>query len=84
MNKYNILKFVFIGLIAGLLLGYFFFYQEDSNARREYGPSGLPSNCKALIYEIEADYYLYEKHSHEDLLKSLFRNCGETGHLWDE
>lgn len=84
MIRLTKLKFVGLGLIAGLMFGYFSFYEEDSNAKREYGASGLPSNCRALIYEIEADYYLYEEHSHEDLLQSLFRNCGETGHLWKE
>ena len=84
MTKVTKLQFVGLGLIAGLVLGYFSYSEDDPNAQREYGPSGLPANCRALIYEIEADYYLYEEHSHEDLLKSLFRNCGETGHLWEK
>jgi hypothetical protein len=77
------LKFVAIGIAIGLFFGYFLFHSEDPNAERVYGPSGLPSNCRALIYELEADYYLHEEYTHEELLMSLFRNCGETGHLWD-
>lgn len=65
----------------GLVIGYFVFHEKDSNADREYN-DGLPSNCRALIYESEFDYRISKKYTQEELLISIFRNCGETGVLW--
>ncbi len=74
-------KFILV-LIVGILIGYSL--KENPNVKREYGENGFASNCRALIYENEKKYYFDDKVNNEDLLKSIFRNCGETGHLWKD
>lgn len=76
----KIVKIILV-FIIGVMLGYYM--KENPNAKREYGESGFASNCRALIYENEEKYYFDDEVSNEDLLKSIFRNCGETGHLWE-
>lgn len=76
----KILKYIFV-LLIGILIGYLLF-KNNSNSVREYNESGDPKNCRALIYENEFDFHITKKYTHEDLLKSIFRNCGETGSLW--
>lgn len=71
-------------LIFGIIIGYFLFHKEDSNARSEYSSDGLPKNCRALIYESEADFHIYKKFSNEELLQSIFRNCGEKRKFMEE
>jgi hypothetical protein len=71
-------------LIIGLIVGYFLFYKDDSNAIPKYDDSGLPKNCRALILKNEEDFYIDKKFTYEDLLKSIFRNCGQAGSLWEK
>lgn len=53
----------------------------DPNSKLEYGETGLPKNCRAIIKEnIEA--WRNNQYSAEEVLTSIDRNCGEYGYSW--
>ncbi|HUT22198.1 MAG TPA: hypothetical protein VMX18_02175 [Candidatus Bipolaricaulota bacterium] len=78
----KILKIIGVFMI-GIIIGYFIFHKEDSNANLEYGQTGAPKNCKAIIYENYFAYKISEKITAEDALTSIYRNCGENGPAWE-
>lgn len=78
----KILPIVVAGLV-GVFIGYLAFYTNDPNAKLEYGDTGAPKNCRAIIKE-NVDSYKLGKYSAEDVLSSIDRNCGEFGYSWEE
>lgn len=57
-------------------------YQKDPNAEPQFGETGLPANCRALISIAIAGWRAHD-YSAEDTFASLERNCGAAGYLWD-
>jgi len=70
-------------IIIGLILGYFFFNQEDPNNKLTYGQYGDPKNCRAIIKSNYEGWYL-EKYTAEGALDSINRNCGQFGYAWNK
>jgi hypothetical protein len=82
MLKHDLIKKLIL-IIFGVVIGYFVFYSEDSNANLEYGDSGFPKNCRAIIYE-NYKQHTFEQLSAKDALDSIYRNCGENGYSWEK
>lgn len=53
----------------------------DPNASPTYGKTGLPKNCRAII-QANVEGWRTGKHSSDDAMASIERNCGENGHSW--
>ncbi len=70
-----------IGLIIGFVIAYIAFHNKDSNARLEYGATGFPKNCRAIIKANYEGWYLKE-YTADEALGSINRNCGEFGSSW--
>lgn len=64
-------------LVAALLLA----ACGDKNAKLEYGDSGYPSNCRALI-KANIDGWRSGEYKADEALNSIDRNCGENGSTW--
>lgn len=71
-----------LGITIGITIGWFSFGSHSAGLELEY-KNGYPSNCRTLIYESQFDYTIRNKYSAEDILTSIFRNCGDNGILWD-
>lgn len=56
---------------------------NDSNAQLEYGESGYPKNCRAII-TANMDGYHAGIYTAEEALGSIDRNCGAEGYSWEE
>lgn len=54
----------------------------DPNAALAYSPQGYPKNCRALI-KANVDGWQAKQYSANDILKSIDRNCGQYGQLWE-
>ena len=59
----------------------------DKNSEPQYGDSGFPSNCRALISAAIDDWNKSSGTPEEfavmrGSLESIDRNCGKSGHLW--
>lgn len=54
---------------------------RDGNSSLEYGESGFPKNCRALI-KANIDGWHSGEFKAEDALSSIDRNCGEFGITW--
>lgn len=67
--------------LLGIGLGYFWFGNADSNSTLEYGDTGLPKNCRAIIKDNYEGWNL-GNYSPEEALDSINRNCGEFGYSW--
>ena len=76
----ELLSKIFI-LIMGIIIGFFLFNEKDSNLKLEYGETGLPKNCRAIIKSNYEGYRL-EEFTAEGALDSINRNCGEFGYSW--
>lgn len=74
-------KEVLLGIFVGLIAGYFFFHNEDQNARLVYGDTGFPKNCRAIVKANYESWYLKE-YTADEALGSINRNCGEFGSSW--
>ncbi len=69
-----------LGLIAAL--GTIAACQSDPNAEPTYGEeTGLPKNCRAIV-QANIDGYRAKKHTADEVMASLERNCGLNGHAW--
>lgn len=55
----------------------------DSNSKLEYGESGLPKNCRALI-KANIDGWQSGEYTPVEALGSIDRNCGEWGSSWGQ
>jgi len=77
----NSLLMKFFILIIGFILGYFVFNGKDSNLKLEYGGTGLPKNCRAIVKANYEGWYL-GNYTAEEALGSINRNCGEFGLSW--
>jgi hypothetical protein len=77
----NLLPLMLITLILGVFIGKTL--QSDSNAKLEYGDSGLPKNCRTIIYE-NYKGYTSKDYTAEDVVESINRNCGKDGYSWPE
>lgn len=67
-------------VVIGIILG--FVLVDNPNAKLEYGDTGAPKNCRAIIKENLDGYYLHV-YSAEEALDSIGRNCGEYGYSWE-
>lgn len=70
-------------VLVGVLIGYLLFQGNNPNAKLEYGDTGAPKNCRAII-KVNIDSYKAGEYSAEDVLSSIDRNCGEDGYSWEE
>ncbi len=70
-------------ILLGIIIGYFLFYSEDFNSDLKYNESGLPKNCRAIVYE-NYKQYTFEQLPAKDALDSIYRNCGENGYSWEK
>ncbi|OGJ38904.1 MAG: hypothetical protein A2383_02565 [Candidatus Pacebacteria bacterium RIFOXYB1_FULL_39_46] len=77
MLSLNSLIFLLIGIALGFLLS-----PNDSNSKLEYGETGLPKNCRAIIRSNYVGYRLGEFDA-DGALDSINRNCGEFGYSWN-
>lgn len=55
----------------------------DGNTKLEYGDSGFPKNCRAII-KSNIDGVRLGTYSTEEALSSIDRNCGEFGYSWSD
>lgn len=55
----------------------------QGNQVLNYGSSGFPKNCRALIAE-NIDGYKTKVYSADEALYSIERNCGRNGYIWNE
>lgn len=73
---------LFIIFVVGILIGAIAFNNKNPNAQLEYGSSGLPKNCRAIIYENYKEYSAHE-YTAEEAIDSINRNCGKDGYSWE-
>lgn len=73
---------IIVAALVGILIGYIIFSNSYQNAKPEYGDTGLPKNCRAII-KANINSYRAGEYSAEDVLSSIDRNCGEFGHSWE-
>ena len=78
-------KFIFpvIWLLIWLIVWYIIPREPvDYNSSLMYGNSGSPKNCRAIITEnIKA--YKNNEFSADDIMASIYRNCGANGYSWE-
>lgn len=55
----------------------------DPNKRLEYGDTGLPKNCRAII-KSNVDGWRSGEYTAEETMGSIDRNCGEHGYSWGQ
>lgn len=55
----------------------------DPNAKPEYGDTGLPKNCRAII-KANVDGWRSGEYSAQETMASIDRNCGEHGYSWGQ
>jgi len=55
---------------------------SDSNSKPEYGESGLPKNCRAIV-QANIDAWRSKQYPTEEIMSSLERNCGINGYSWE-
>jgi hypothetical protein len=74
----------YIILVVILVVGSFYLGKSNgkTNQTLEYGETGLPKNCRAIITKNLEEYAL-KKYSAEEVLDSISRNCGRYGYSWD-
>lgn len=65
-----------VGLLAMNACSY-----TDPNAKPEYGSTGLPKNCRAIV-QANIDAYRDRQFSADEVMDSLERNCGRYGYSW--
>lgn len=53
----------------------------DDNAKPEYGPSGLPVNCRAYVQEA-VNGYRAKQYTADEAMNGIERNCGVAGQAW--
>jgi hypothetical protein len=53
----------------------------DSNAKPEYGKTGLPKNCRAYV-QVAINDYRAKRYTAVEVMDGLERNCGEHGISW--
>lgn len=80
MKKYLWLLIIFL---IGAAIGYLASSSIKPNSKVEYGETGFPKNCRAIIKE-NVDSYKSGEFSAEDIIDSINRNCGEFGYSWNE
>jgi hypothetical protein len=70
-------------IVVALLIGVFYLGKSfgDPNTKLEYGSTGSPKNCRAIIYE-NYKGYTFDHYSAKEALDSIYRNCGENGYSW--
>lgn len=83
------MKLQLIFLSSFVLIG----CSEKPNSKANYGESGLPKNCRALVQanvdmyrklDKSQENYLDFRVELEGIIDSLERNCGANGYNWDE
>jgi hypothetical protein len=80
MKKYLWLVIIFL---IGIAIGYLISSNINPDSKVEYGETGFPKNCRAIIKE-NIDGYKSGEYSAEDIIDSIDRNCGEFGYSWSE
>jgi len=79
-TTFNLWANIFVGLLIGYFIGYHF---GIGNQSAEYGDTGFPKNCRALISTnllgVRVGTY-----TAEEALDSINRNCGPNGLIWNE
>lgn len=55
----------------------------DPNAKPEYGDTGLPKNCRAIV-QANIDGYRSRQYTADEAMWSLERNCGTHGYSWGQ
>ncbi|MCC7714683.1 kynureninase [Janthinobacterium lividum] len=64
--------------LAVLLVG----CRGDDNDKPVYGEgTGLPVNCRAYV-QVAVDGYRAKRHTAEETMAGLERNCGADGGIW--
>lgn len=53
----------------------------DENAKLEYGETGLPKNCRAII-AVNIAAWRNGTYRENEVLESIDRNCGAYGISW--
>jgi hypothetical protein len=81
-SENGLLQKTFI-LAVGVFIGFLMFGKNDPNSKLEYGETGLPKNCRAIIKANYEGWYL-EEYTAEEALGSINRNCGEFGYSWQK
>lgn len=57
---------------------------QDPNAKPVYAEdSGLPKNCRAIV-QANIDGYRSRQYTADEVMSSLERNCGASGHAWGQ
>lgn len=81
------MRLTILTLIAFILLGC-----SKPNSKAEYGETGLPKNCRAIIQTNINEYkkiissgedYESQIFDIDGVMKSIERNCGEYGYSWE-
>jgi len=80
-NKLNIMAQLVTVFILGILVCYLLLNRENSNSKLEYGNTGYPKNCRAIIKANYEGWYLND-FTADQALDSINRNCGEFGYSW--
>ena len=71
-------------IIAALVVGFAIGYSQGiGNQSAEYGDTGLPKNCRALITD-NISGFSQGDYTAEEALYSIDRNCGPNGLIWNE
>lgn len=56
---------------------------SKTNSKPEYGETGLPKNCRAIV-QASIDSWKKNEYPVDQIMDSLERNCGANGYSWDE
>ena len=80
MKKILLIIFVSVSYIIIYNIGY---KNGIGNQTLEYGATGFPKNCRALI-TANLNGVALGQYTQEEALWSIERNCGAQGYIWNE
>ena len=76
MNKKHVILLIVV--VVSYLIGK---HYGDTNRTIQYGDTGFPKNCRAII-TANIDGWRIGDYQAEEVLESIDRNCGAYGYSW--